>query len=137
MASLRGAAGRFYAGDLSHQVPSGYATGAGTVSGANQVGISVVTHWTGVANQANWFLPGDYVEIGGELKVVTAAVSITSGNLATIAFEPPLRTSPTNGSTIYFVAPTATFRLNDDKQDIANIDPDRHPTITIAATEVF
>ena len=137
LAILRGAAGRFYAGDLSHKSPSGHAVGSGTVSGAAQTGISIITHWTGVSNQTGWLLPGDYVEIGGELKIVTASIPITSGNLATIVFEPPLRTSPADASAIVIVNPMAVFRLNDDKQDIANIDPDRHPTITIAATEVF
>jgi hypothetical protein len=137
LAILRGAAGRFYASDLSHKAPSGHATGSGLVYGASQTGNSIVTVWAGVPNQTGWLLSGDYVGIGGELKIVSASIPITSGNHATIVFEPPMRAVPTDASVIVINNPAATFRLNDDKQDIANIDPDRHPTITIAATEVF
>ena len=136
IASLRGMAGRFYAYDLSHPSPRGAATGAGTVSGANQVGNSVLTYWTGVTNQSNWFLPGDYIGIGGELKIVTVA-SALSAHLSTVYFEPAIRTSPGDTSPVVISAPKATFRLNDDNQDAINIDPDRHPTISISATEVF
>ncbi len=136
LARLRGAAGRFYAGDLTHKTPSGYATGAGTVSGAGQTGNAIVTHW-GVANQSNWLLPGDYVEIGGELKIITAIAAVDGSGLSTLTFEPPMRISPADTSLLVIVEPLATFRLNDDKQDTANFDPDRHPTITISATEVF
>ena len=137
LAKLRGASGRFYAYDLSHKSPSGYASGTGLVYGAAQVGVSISTLWSGVTSQPYWLLPGDYIGVGGELKIVTAIANVDSNHLATITFEPPLRVSPTDATPITIYAPYATFRLNDDKQDAANIDPDRHPTITIAGTEVF
>jgi hypothetical protein len=137
LAKLRGAAGRFYASDLTHKTPSGVATGSGLVNGANQTGKSIVTSWSGATSVNNWLLAGDYIGIGNELKIVTATANVDGSHLCTITFEPPLRSSPADNSAIVIAAPTAIFRLNDDKQDAANIDPDRHPTITIAATEVF
>jgi hypothetical protein len=136
LAKLRGAAGRFYAYDMAHKTPSGNVTGSGTVYGASQTGTSLVTAW-GTSSISNWFLPGDYFSVNNELKIITAVISLDGSGHATLVFEPPLRSSPTDSSAIIIASPTAIFRLNDDKQDVANFDPDRHPTITISATESF
>jgi hypothetical protein len=97
----------------------------------------VSTSWPAATSVSRWLLPGDYVGIGGELKIITAVANVDGSHLATLTFEPPLRTSPADITPIVIAAPTAIFRLNDDKQDTVNIDPDRHPSITISAQEVF
>lgn len=136
LAKLRGAAGRFYGYDLSYRGPRGTANADGTVFGAGQTGGSIVTAWAG-ATITGWLMPGDYVEIAGELKIVTAQVDIDGSNHATIAIEPPMRTSPANGSAVDVLNPTAVFRLENDEQDGLNFDPDRHPSLTITAVEVI
>lgn len=137
LAKLRGAAGRFYAFDLSHKSPRGTANTFGYVRGAGQTGASINTSWGSITSRNGWLLPGDYIAIGIELKIVTATVNIDGSGYATISFEPPLRSSPADNAIITTYEPTAIFRLNDDNQDAFNFDPERHPSITIAATEVF
>lgn len=136
LAQLRGAAGRFYLGDLSHGTPSGTALGNPLVKGASQVGTSLVTDgWT--PDQTSLLFPGDYFSVNGELKLVTAVcVSDGSGN-ATITFEPPLRAAPADNAPLTVINPVATFRLKDDEQDQMQIDPDRFPTVTFEAVETF
>ena len=159
IAKLRGAAGRFYCSDLSHKRPNGKAIGAGTVYGAGQAGTSIISAWmiplatadstiltadidtfsidASAGNVPLWLLPGDYCNINGELKIITDIVPLDNQGHATLSFAPPLRAIPADGSPIIISAPTAVFRLNDDQQDKFNFNPDRHPTVTITAQEVF
>lgn len=136
LAQLRGAAGRFYLGDLSYRGPRGTAAGAGLVKGASQSGGSIVTDgWT--ANQSGLFLPGDYVGVGGELKIVTVTASSDSSGNSTITFEPPQRVAPTDNSTIVVTRPPCVMRLKDDTQDKLLFDPERRPSLHLECEEVF
>lgn len=159
LAKLRGAAGRFYGYDLSRKTVAGQALYDGAVTGGNQTGRNIIATWTPpeltvdstlytsdddsitvdldyyLSNR--WLLPGDYVSIGGELKMITDITPLEGGGLASVAFEPPLRQSPTNGSVVAITAPRAVFRLVDDKQDQIGFDPQRRCSITIQGIEVF
>jgi len=136
LARLRGAAGRFYFWDMSHPAPSGTALGAGVVNGASQAGASIITNgWT--INQANLFAVGDYIGIGGELKVVTVQAASDAAGASTITFEPPLRSAPANGSPIVIAAPTCVMRLADDKQDGFVFSGPLSASPKIACVEVF
>ncbi len=136
MAKLRGMAGRFYYGDYSHKAPAGSAAGTPLVNGASQSGGSLVTDgWD--ANQANLLLPGDYVGINGELKIITETIASDADGNATLVFEPPMRTSPADNTAVVTQFPKCTFRLQDDEQDLIIIDPERRPTVAIKAVEVF
>lgn len=63
------------------------------------------------------FNPGDYIEVNGELKIVTQDATITS-NQTTVYVEPPFRTLVSNSitKTVTYTSPTATFALQDDNQ---------------------
>jgi hypothetical protein len=137
LAQLRGMSGRFYLYDMSHRTPAGTAAGLPVVSGAGQVGSSIVTSgWT--ANQSALLLPGDYIGIGGELKIVIAQAASNGSGVSTISFEPPLRSSPANGSGIVTSSPTCIMRLADDEQDSITIEPGKTvPTVSLKAVEVF
>lgn len=137
MASLRGMAGRFYAGDLSYKRPRGCVTGAGKAYAAKSAGYNTLSTLWSLISTSNILLPGDYFQIGTELKIITEAASTNSLGLANLTFEPPLRSDVDIDDAIIISSPVAIFRLNDDQQDQINIDPDRHQSITIAATEVF
>ncbi len=157
LSKLRGAAGRFYAGDLANKTPIGSVNGHGHVYGAGQTGSTIITAWTGDFGittdddtittdsdlitmdygEGMWFFPGDYIGINGELKIVTEIASVEGGGFCTIVFEPPLRTSPPDSTEIIYQFPKTVFRLIDDKQDSFNFDVNRRPTITISAIEVL
>lgn len=93
----------------------GTASGAGVVNGADQTGSVLVTSGWDVS-QANLFLAGDYFEVNGELKIVTADASSDGTGAATLNFAPKLRNSPPDGSSIITDKPSATFRLENDDQ---------------------
>lgn len=136
IAKLRGMSGRFYGFDYSHKTPNGSALGSGLVKDVDQSGNTLTTYnWT--PNQLQCLLPGDYVGIYGELKLITETTVVDSSGEATITFEPPLRVSPPADTPIITYMPTATFMLIDDKQDQAIIDPERKPSFSFEAMEVF
>ncbi len=109
-AQLRGLAGRFYAGDPGAKRPRGTALGTPLVNGGSQTGATLVTDgWT--PSQAQALLPGDYFQVGNELKLVVATTVVGGTGAATIAFEPPLRASPADNASIVTVNPVCTMRL--------------------------
>jgi hypothetical protein len=135
-AQLRGMAGRFYLGDRSHKTPAGTAAGTPVVKGAAQTGATLITDgWT--PSQANLLLPGDYIGVNGELKIITATCSSDVSGNATLVFEPPLRYSPADNAAITVSSPVCVMRLADDEQDQIVIDPERRPTVTFEGMEVF
>lgn len=134
--SLRGAAGRFLLWDHAHPAPAGQAIGSPIVNGAGQLGTTINTAgWS--SNITGLLLAGDYIQLGAELKILTADANSNGTGLAALAFEPPLRTSPGNGSSIIIVKPTAVFRLIDDEQDRFQVAPGKFHDITIAGVEAF
>lgn len=114
LAQLRGQSGRFRLWDHSHPAPLGVIAGAPVVDGGNQTGASINIKGM-TPGVSNVLLPGDYIGIGGELKVVIEAVDSDIDGKATVQFEPPLRTSPANESAIVVDKPTALMRLADDR----------------------
>lgn len=114
LVQLRGQAGRFYMYNMARPTPRGSNLGAPIVAGASQTGTTLTTSgWT--ASQTGVLKVGDFFSIGGELKmVVSADVDSDGGGLATITFEPPIRTSPNDGSSVDTSAPVAIFKLTED-----------------------
>ena len=112
---LRGQSGRFYAGDSNATTPRGTALGSPLVNGGSQIGNSLITDaWT--PSQSTALLPGDYFQVGNELKMVlSTVVSDGSGN-ATITFEPPLRAPPSDNAPIITSSPVCIMRLTDNDQ---------------------
>lgn len=118
LASLEGAAGRFYFGPQHAKTPVG--TGAGTplVQGASQTGSSLITDgWT---PSSAILKAGDYFhfDVSGkrELKIVTSDVTANGSGVATIAFKPPIRTSPADNAPIVTSSPSCVMMLADDDQ---------------------
>lgn len=112
---LRGEAGRFYLHDFSLENPQGIATGSPVVSGADQTGIYLNTSgWT--ASQTGIMKAGDMIQIGTELKTLTADSNSDGSGNATLMFEPPIRVSPTDTSAVVISKPKAIFKLTGDNQ---------------------
>jgi len=88
----------------------GTALGSGLINGAGQTGSSIVTDGWDI-NQPILLEIGDYIEINGELKRVTARVASDGSGNATIPFLPPIRKSPADNSTVITTNPRITARL--------------------------
>jgi hypothetical protein len=133
--SLRGQSGRFYMHALDNPLPRGVATGTPVISGAGQSGVTLVTSgWT--PSTANILREGDYFGVGTELKMLTADANTNGSGVATLTFEPPLRSSPVNGAAIVTNKPTAVFKMNEDVLRWATAAPLRR-SFQIAATEIW
>lgn len=79
------------------------------VDGAAQIGKSLNVR--GAANSTQLFKRGEWFEVNGELKKVTADVTTDGTGDAVIPFEPALRGSPADGLALELAAPKASFRL--------------------------
>lgn len=131
LAQLNGRSGRFYFSPPEYYYPKGTARTA-TVNGGSQTGtalnVSMVAFTT--------LLAGDFFEVNGELKRMTAAATADAGGAATLSFAPPLRASPGNGAAITLTAPKATFMLVDDRAGVS-IGAGGYADFTLDAIEAF
>jgi hypothetical protein len=111
---LRGQAGRFYGFDPDATVPQGVATGTPLVKGSGQTGTALITNgWT--ISTTGILKAGDYIAYdttaGRQLHMVTADASSDGTGQATLAIEPPIRTSPANNATIITASASCIMRL--------------------------
>jgi hypothetical protein len=134
-AQLRGQAGRFYLWNMARPTPRGIATGTPVVSGAGQTGNTLVTSgWT--PSTTGILKTGDFFGVNGELKLLVADAASNGSGVATLTFEPPLRSSPPNASALTTNKPTATFKLDESVSRWVTNAP-ALDSISIAATEVW
>lgn len=132
--SRRGRAKFFYLWNHARPTIRGTGAGAPVVDGAAQLGASIATAgWT--PNAEGVLLTGDYIGIGGELKIVPSQVNADATGKAVVPIEPPQRYAPATGSAIGLVAPTTLFRLIEDRQiarHLASLS-----SFTVSAIETF
>ena len=136
LTDLLGSAGRLYGFDPDARAPRGSALGSPQVAGAGQSGKSLfVDGWSEL--ETGLLLPGDYFEVNGELKMVTAQADSDSAGEALVAFAPSLRASPADNAALTLDNPKATMMLVDDTQ--ATWDADRASIygISFSAVEAF
>lgn len=108
---LRGRAGRFRMPHFGRRSPLSAVTGTPRVAGAGQVGATLVTDgWAGGFSLS----AGEFVQIGDELRVTTAAAVATSGGVMSLPLDEPLRGSPADDTVLVFSLPTAVMRLTSD-----------------------
>ena len=89
-------------------------------------------------SEVNVLLPGDYIELDGtELKVVTSAVTSDSNGEAIINFEPPIRVSPNEGSTIQRASCETFMLLDNDESRWDTNNAGLLSTINISCIEGF
>ncbi len=114
LVKLRGQAGRFYLYDHGLPTPRGAATGSPLVKGSGQTGTTLaIDGWSG--SVTNILKAGDYLEVNGELKIVTEDINSVAGE-ATVTFEPPLRAAPSDNAVVTITKAPAIMRLQDDDQ---------------------
>ena len=119
LSQLTATAENFYLEDHSYERRG---TGAGTplVAGAGQSGNQlVIDGWT---SGFYAFRAGDYFEVSGELKMVTADAVISAGS-ATVDFVPELRSSPANNAAVTITSPKGVFRLASPETTWSNRSP--------------
>jgi hypothetical protein len=120
LAELEGRSGRFFGFDPAATSPLGSGgSDSPLVKGSSQTGKSLTTDDWAIST-AGLLLPGDYFEVNGELKMVTASVDSDGAGDATIAFTPSLRAPPSDNAPLVLVNPKVTMMLEDD--DSANWD---------------
>lgn len=112
LAQLRGRANTFYGYDPD-AVLSGMGGGAPQVNGGGQSGNSLVMDGA-PTSITGWLKAGDYFEVNGEYKLVTADVNTNGSGQATISFEPSLRYSPADNASINITTPRCKMILTDD-----------------------
>lgn len=135
LASLRGSSGRFYMSPPAYR-RAGTAPGTPLVKGVGQTGSTIATDgWT--ASQAGILLVGDYIQIGSELKMITADASSDSGGNATLAFVPPIRLSPADNSAVITVKPSCVCMLKDGNQSRWQAQPTPIYAMSIAFEEAL
>lgn len=112
---LKGQVNYFYGYDPDCKLPLGVATGTPLVMGSSQVGESVVTDgWT--PSVTGILKAGDLIQVGTELKMVTADINSNASGVATIPIRPSIRQSPADNSPIVTNTPKCIMRLMDDSQ---------------------
>lgn len=133
---LRGRAGSFNFRFPGYTGPStGYVGAIGVVAGASQTGTTLNT--SGWANSAAIFRDGDYFSVNGELKMVTEGdVNSDGTGLATINFEPALRTSPANLQALVITSLTFEASMQIDEPEF-NISPPFLHRMNLDILEVF
>ena len=106
---LRGSAGRFYLGDISHTSPFNTVTGSITVESTSTARSLDVTPSSGS------FSVGDYIQVGSganqELKMVVAQ---SGSNPQSIQIEPMMRRTDFVGQTVTYTNPKGIFFLMSD-----------------------
>ncbi len=133
--ALRGKAGKAFLTPYEARTALGIPTGTPIVSGADQLGGSLITSgWT--ASQTI-FRAGDYFEVNSELKMITADVISNGAGMATLPFAPDLHRSPANGVAITVTNPTCTMRLANDSQASWQLSQDRHYSLTLEFIEAL
>lgn len=105
---LRGAAGRFYIGDLSHTSPFNSVSGTPVIQAGSTARILTITGQTGS------FSVGDYIQIHNDVDRELKMVISVSGNDYTI--EPLMRRTDYIGKTVYYNNPRGVFLLDSDDQ---------------------
>jgi len=129
IASLRGKSGRFtmtppgYRGPASGElgdISALWASGGSitTYSPAVKADSTIITADSTLTADATryWLSIGDYIEVLGELKMVTASVTDPGAGTCAISFVPPLRQAVPSGTPIITAQPKCRMKLSDNNQ---------------------
>lgn len=82
-------------------------------------------------------LAGEYIEAGGELKMVTANVVSDGAGAAAIPVAPPFRKAPSVGAELVLNHPSTTMMLSSDEYSVAVGEARISDTVVIAAVEAW
>jgi len=102
------------------------------VNGAGQLGTTLSIK--NCTPSTTVFRAGEYFEVNGQLKIVVSTATSNGSGIASVEFEPALRSAPADSSSLVIASPKAKFRLVDSSA-AWNIQPGRFYSITIDAVE--
>jgi hypothetical protein len=88
---------------------TGYTGANGLVNGAGQLGLAL--NADGYTASTALALAGDFLEVNGEFKVLTADAISNGASQVTFNFEPALRQAPADNAAIEIKTPKLTLRL--------------------------
>lgn len=115
MLELRGSAGRFFYGDITHTSPFNAVTGSPTIDSASTARVIRVT----LGSSSPAFSTGDYVQIGAdddrELKMVLSS-SLVGGDTYDLTVEPMIRRTDYVGLSVVYTDPKGVFLLSSNDQ---------------------
>ncbi len=131
LASLDGQAGRFFL--QPHHRPG--TTALGVVNGAGQTGKTLAVSGYGAGIKI--FSAGDFIEAGGELKMLTADATTNGSGQTTLQITPAWRSSPTNGGAVIGTNPTTTMMLASNDYSVTRLPGDLYETIAFDCMEAF
>lgn len=109
----KGMSETFTASDPDWKTNLGAWSGSSLVVGAGQTGNSLNIDGC-TASITGWAKAGDYFNVGGELKRITADANSNGSGEVTLSFEPPLRASPADNATITCNPATCNMILTSD-----------------------
>ncbi len=81
--------------------------------------------------------PGDYLEAGGELKMVVADATSDALGQALVQVSPPFRKAPASSTPVILNKPRATMMLASDEYSVAVLPGRISDGVVISAVEVF
>lgn len=133
---LEGAANTFYGYDPDNVIPRGQALGNPQVKGGSQTGSSLLID--GCTADTLFLRSGDYFQVNGEYKRLTADALVDGSGEVTLQFKPALRYSPVDNAVITVDAPKVVMALVDDQQAMWDCDVlGIYQPKTLSAVEVF
>lgn len=131
---LRGGVNRARIWDWRREAPLGPAGGAPIVTFGG-TGNSLVTQgWT--LSTQKILKAGSWVGLNGELKRLSQSINSDGGGVATITFEPPLRSAVPANAPLLLVKPTALFIMDGDPPSMKQQGA-RFPGLSLTFEEVF
>jgi hypothetical protein len=110
---LKGTVNTFTASDPDWQTNLGAWSGTPLVKGASQTGNSLIIDGC-TAGVTGWAKAGDYFNVSGKLRRVTADANSNGSGEVTLSFEPPIYTAPADNAAITKNPATVEMRLLDD-----------------------
>lgn len=111
---LRGMSGSFTLHNFERPTPRGSCALSGVTVGGAVLAGATAADLAGCGAGAT-LLTGDFIGIGGELKMVVAdATADGAGLMTAVAFEPPSRADWANGAAVVTNKPLCTFMLTED-----------------------
>lgn len=112
--AMRGKTGRTKVVPYAAKTTRGTPSGSPTVNGGGQTGGTLVTQSWPISTTV--LRAGDYFEVNGELKMITADATTDAGGNVTLQFSPNLHASPTTGAAITYTNPGCTMKLANPSQ---------------------
>lgn len=132
---LRGRSGEAFVIPYDARAALGSPSGTPFVSGSGQTGNTLLT--TGWPVSTTVLKAGDYFEVNGELKVITADAITDVAGVATLTFAPDLHKPPPASDPIVYTNPACTMRLSNDTQASWQLTQDKLFIVNLEFLEVL